>query len=84
MIESIFKRKAEKLLEQYNKKKYLLVIREAKILLEKVPNNLFLLNLIGSSFQNLNNLDSAKKIFTSILELDNNNISALNLSLIHI
>jgi len=78
MIESIFKRKAEKLLEQYNKKKYLLVIREAKILLEKAPNNLFLLNLIGSSFQNLNNLESAKKIFTSILELDNKNISALN------
>ena len=61
MIESIFKRKAEKLLEHYNKKKYLLVIREAKLLLKEVPNNLFLLNLIGSSFQNLNNLDSAKK-----------------------
>jgi Tfp pilus assembly protein PilF len=78
MLENIFKKKAEKLLEQFNKKQYLLVIRETKLLLKKVPNNLFLLNLIGSSFQNLGNLDSAQKIFKNILEIDNKNISALN------
>ena len=78
MLENIFKKKAEKLLEQFNKKQYLFVIRETKLLLQKVPNNLFLLNLIGSSFQNLGDLSSAKKIFESILEIDNKNISALN------
>ena len=43
MLENIFKKKAEKLLEQFNEKQYLLVIRETKLLLKKVPNNLFLL-----------------------------------------
>ena len=61
MLENIFKKKAEKLLEQFNKKQYLLVIRETKLLLKKVPNNLFLLNLIGSSFQNLGNLELSTK-----------------------
>ena len=78
MLENIFKKKAEKLLEQFNEKQYLLVIRETKLLLKKVPNNLFLLNLIGSSFQNLGDLSSAKKIFKNILEMDNKNTSALN------
>ena len=78
MLENIFKKKAEKLLEQFNKKQYLFVIRETKLLLQKIPDNLFLLNLIGSSFQNLGDLSSAKKIFKNILEIDNNNISALN------
>ena len=68
MLANIFKKKAEKLLEQFNKKQYLFVIRETKLLLQKIPDNLFLLNLIGSSFQNLGDLSSAKKIFKNILE----------------
>ena len=78
MLQNIFKKKAEKLLDQFNNKQYLLVIRETKLLLQKVPNNLFLLNLIGSSYQNLNDLGSAEKIFKNILQIDSKNTSALN------
>jgi len=78
MQEKIFKQKTQNLINQYNKENYLLVIREAKLLLQKVPNNTFLYNLIGSCFQNLNDLDNAKFFFERALTIDNKNISALN------
>ena len=78
MLENTFKKKAEKLIVHFNQGSYLTVIREAKALLNKVPNNLFLLNLIGSCYQKTNNLNEAEIIFKKILAIDNKNISALN------
>ena len=78
MQEKIFKQKTQNLINQYNKENYLLVIRAAKLLLQKVPNNTFLYNLIGSCFQNLNDLDNAKVFFEKALTVDDKNISALN------
>ena len=78
MLENVFKKKTEKLVKQFNQGNYLLVIRESKLLLRKASKNLFLLNLIGSCFQNLNDLSKAKKYFEDILIIDNKNISALN------
>ena len=78
MLENTFKKKAEKLIVHFNQGSYLTVIREAKALLNKVPNNLILLNLIGSFYQKTKNLKEAEIIFKKILAIDNKNISALN------
>ena len=74
----IFKKKAEILVNHYNAGKYLYVIREVQNLLKKVPNNPFLMNLLGSAFQNINELEYAKEIFLRITKIDPKNISAYN------
>ena len=73
-----FKKKAEILVNHYNAGKYLYVIREVQTLLKKVPNNPFLMNLLGSAFQNINELDYAKETFLRITKIDPKNISAYN------
>ncbi len=72
------KLKIQRLVNQYNVGNYLHVIKETGILLKKLPNNLFLMNLIGSSFQKIGQLEKAKKIFEDIIALDNSNTAALN------
>ena len=47
------KNKIQKLVNQYNLGNYKLVIEEVNILLKKLPNNSFLLNLLGSCYQKL-------------------------------
>ena len=78
MLQEIFKQKVEKLINHFNKRNYPLVIRESKLLLQKLPNNAFLLNLIGSCYQKSSDLRLAKKIFEEILQVDNKNTAAFN------
>tara|TARA_B100001121_G_scaffold218973_1_gene192266 strand:- start:8384 stop:9940 length:1557 start_codon:yes stop_codon:yes gene_type:complete len=73
-----FKLKAQKLLNQFNVGNYQLVIKETNSLLKKMPANLFLMNLIGSCFQKIGDLDRAKRIFEDIIAMDNKNIAAYN------
>ena len=73
-----FKKKVEILVNHYNAGNYLYVIREVQTLLKKVPNNPFLMNLMGSAFQNINELDYAKETFLRITKIDPKNISAYN------
>ena len=77
MSEKILK-KIEKLVNQVQAGNYGFVIRESKVLLKKIPNNTFLYNMIGTCYQNLNDLETAKKYFTYILQIDNKNTAALN------
>jgi tetratricopeptide (TPR) repeat protein len=76
-IEKI-KLKIQKLVNHFNNKNYIFVIREAGIILKKLPNNVFLMNLIGSSFQKINDLEKAKKIFEDIISIDPSNVAAYN------
>ena len=73
-----FKIKAQKLLNQFNVGNYQFVLRESNILLKKIPNNSFLMNLVGSCFQKIGDLEKAKLIFRDIIALDKNNIAAFN------
>lgn len=72
------KLKIQRLYNQYNAGNYPHVIREAGIILRKLPNNYFLMNLIGSCFQKIGQIDKAKIIFEDIIALDKTNIAALN------
>ena len=68
--------KIQKLVNQYNAGNYLHVIKATGILLKKLPTKLFLMNLTGSSFQRIGQLEKAKKIFEDVIALDNSNIAA--------
>ena len=72
------KSKIQKLVDHYNAGNYTYVIKEAGILIRKIPDNLFLMNLIGSCFQKINQLGKAKRIFEDIIALDKQNVHALN------
>ena len=72
------KSKIQKLVNHYDAGNYTYVIKEAGILIRKIPNNLFLMNLIGSCFQKINQLGKAKRIFEDIIALDKQNVHALN------
>ena len=72
------KLKIHRLVNQYNAGNYMHVIKESGILLKKMPTNFFLMNLIGSSFQRIGQLEKAKKIFEDIVALDRSNTAALN------
>ena len=78
MNEQEFKQKAGILVNHYNSKNYLYVIKETQVLLKKVPNNPFLLNLLGSAFQNINELGNAKDCFLQVTKIDPENVSAYN------
>ncbi len=78
MSKIILKQKIEKLVNYFHAGRYTFVIRESKLLLKKLPENLFLFNLIASCHQYLNELEAAKKIFIYILQLDPKNLSACN------
>tara|TARA_B110000027_G_scaffold129064_1_gene150189 strand:+ start:3223 stop:4782 length:1560 start_codon:yes stop_codon:yes gene_type:complete len=78
MSEKNLKQKIERLVNHIQWGNYGFVIRESKILLKKIPNNTFLYNMIGTCYQHLNDLETAKKYFTYILQIDNRNTAALN------
>ena len=78
MSKEQIKLKVQKLVNHFNNKNYLFVIRETGNLLKKLPNNSFLMNLIGSSFQKINELEKAKKIFEDIISIEPSNIAAYN------
>ncbi len=74
----ILKNKIQKLVNQFNFGNHKLVIQEVSNLLKKLPNNSFLLNLLGSSYQKLGNFETAKKNFLQVLSVDTGNLAAMN------
>ena len=72
------KNKIQKLVNQYNFGNYKLVIQEVNILLKKLPNNSFLLNLLGSCYQKLGDFDTAIKNFLQVLSTEKKNLAAMN------
>ncbi len=78
MDKEVINKKIEKLLNHFKAGDYHYTIKETQILLKKLPDNIFLINLIGSSYQNLGNLKMAADAFVYILNLDNKNIAAYN------
>ena len=73
-----FKLKVEQLVNQYNTGNFNFVIQKVNSLLKKQPNNQFILNLLGSSYHKIGNLNVAKKVFMRVIELDKNNLAAKN------
>ena len=78
MEKEIIKNKIQKLVNQYNARNFQHVIQESQILLKKLPDNIYLINLIGSCHQNLGNLKIAADAFIYIIGLDKKNIAAYN------
>ncbi len=72
------KTKIQKLVNQYNFGNYKLVIQEVNVLLKKLPNNSFLLNLLGSCYQKLGDFDTAIKNFSQVLSTEHENLAAMN------
>ena len=72
------KDKIQLLVNHYNAGNLHYVIKETEKLLIKLPNNIFLINLIGSSYQRLGDHKTAINTFLHILNLDNKNIAAYN------
>ena len=62
-------KETEKIQNQFNKGNFEKVIKKTKILLKKDPSQPMFYNLIGLSYRQLNNLESAEKIFKSGLEV---------------
>ena len=78
MSEKNLKQKIERLVNHIQSGNFGFVIRESKILLKKIPNNTYLYNMIGTCYQHLNDLETAKKYFKYILQIDKKNTAALN------
>ena len=74
----IIKKQIAKLVNQYNVGNYKHVIQQVNILLKKLPNNSFLLNLLGSSYQKIGHYETAKKNFLQVLVTDKENLAAMN------
>ncbi len=72
------KEKIRVLLNHYNAGNLYHVIKETEKLLLELPNNIFLINLIGSSYQGLGDYKKAIEIFLHSLNLDNKNITTYN------
>ena len=66
------------LLNLFAATKYDLVISKSKKLIRENPEYLILYNILGSAYQNVGNLYSAKEIFSNGLKLVPNNISIMN------
>ena len=73
-----FKIKVEQLVRHYNASNYSFVIQQINLLLKKQPKNHFILNLLGSSYHKIGNLDAAKTLFMRVIGLDDNNLAAMN------
>ncbi len=78
MEKNKIKEKIQILINHFNAGNFRFVIKETEKLLIKLPDNIFLINLIGSSYQNLGDHKTAIKTFLHILNLDNKNIAAYN------
>ena len=78
MNKEILRKKIQRLVNHFKVGDYEHVLRESHILLKKLPENIFLMNLIGSCYLNLGNLKMASDAFVYIINLDNKNIAAYN------
>ena len=70
--------KAQRLVNHFNSGNYTLVIRETTTLLKKIPNNAFLLNLLGSCYQKIGFFEVAEKNFLQVMQSYPNNLAAMN------
>ena len=73
-----FKLKVSKLVNHYNTGNFKYVIQQINLLLKKQPDNLFILNLLGSSYHKIRYFSTAKKVFSRIITLDDKNLAAMN------
>ena len=78
MNKEIIKNKIIKLVNHYNARNFVHVIKEGQIILKKIPKNIFLTNLIALSHQALGNYQMAIKGYLYVIGLDNNNKEAYN------
>ncbi len=78
MNKEILRKKIQRLVNHFKVGDYEHVLRESHILLKKLPENIFLMNLIGSCYLNLGNLKMASDAFVHIINQDNKNIAAYN------
>ena len=78
MEKNIFKKKVDRLINQYNVGNIRFVIEQAQILLKKYPNNSFLYNLIGLSLQRLGKMEAAIDQFSVAVQIDSKNSAAYN------
>ena len=62
----------EKILKNFKGKKYLSLINEISTLIEEYPKSIFLLNVLGVVYNQLNNLDEAILCFKKIIKIDKN------------
>tara|TARA_B100000579_G_scaffold372158_1_gene335152 strand:+ start:2373 stop:3917 length:1545 start_codon:yes stop_codon:yes gene_type:complete len=68
----------KKLFNYFKAGDYNYVIKNSKKLLLKYPYSSVLQNLLGNSYQQIGDLENAKKSFKSAIKLDSNNIAAMN------
>ena len=78
MEKNKIKEKIQTLINHFNAGNFRFVVIETEKLLIKLPDNIFLINLIGSSYQYLGEHKKAINTFLHILNLDNKNIAAYN------
>lgn len=67
-----------KLLNHFKAAKFNYVIENGKRMLTKYPFSSGLQNLVGSSYQQIGEVENAKKSFKAAIKLDTNNIAAIN------
>ena len=73
-----FREEAGRLVNNYNVGNLKYVVEKTIKLLNKYPKNVFLYNLLGSCFQKNNDHKNAQKAFFKVLELDPDNLAAMN------
>ena len=81
---NFLKNELNKINIHFKKKNYLKVIKKSETLLKNNSNQHIIYNYIGLSYVELNNLDSARKIFLKAIENDNLHASIFcNLGIVH-
>ena len=81
---NFLKNELDKINIHFKKKNYLKVIKKSETLLKNNLNQHIIYNYIGLSYVELNNLDSARKIFFKAIENDNLHASIFcNLGIVH-
>ena len=70
--------KIKKLANHFQNNNFQYVITECKKLLRKNPKNFVLYNLLGLSFQQINEFKNAKDCYLESVKLNSKNIAALN------
>ena len=66
------------LLNLFSSAKFDILITRAKKLIKKFPEYLILYNILGSTYQNIGDLDLAKEIFIRGHKMDSDNIAIMN------
>ncbi|MDA7779229.1 sulfotransferase [Candidatus Pelagibacter sp.] len=66
------------LLNLFNSAKFDILISKAKKLIKKAPEYLILYNILGSAYQNIGDLKSAKETFIKGYKMEPNNIAIMN------